>query len=47
VAIDALGSAWVSNAGNGSVTTITSGGVLTNYTGAGIASPAAIAIDPK
>jgi hypothetical protein len=49
VAIDASSNVWIANSGNGSVTEITPGTtpVYANYTGAGIASPAAIAINPK
>jgi hypothetical protein len=50
VAIDASSNVWVANSGNGgSVTEITPGTtpVYANYTGAGIASPTAIAINPK
>jgi hypothetical protein len=51
VAIDAGNNVWVANSGgSGSVTEITPGGttpVYANYTGAGIAAPTAIAINPK
>lgn len=49
VAIDASSNVWVANSGNASVTEITPGStpVYANYTGAGIAAPAAIAINPK
>jgi streptogramin lyase len=50
VAIDASGNVWIANSGGGgSVTEITPGAtpVYANYTGAGIAAPTAIAIDPK
>ncbi len=47
VAIDAGGNAWVANFNNSSVTQITSTGTLANFTGAGIASPTALAINPQ
>jgi sugar lactone lactonase YvrE len=47
VAIDAGGNAWVANGGGASVTLVNTSGTLTNFTGGGIASPSAIAIDPK
>jgi DNA-binding beta-propeller fold protein YncE len=50
VAIDASGNVWIANSGGGgSVTEITPGAtpVYANYAGAGIATPTAIAIDPK
>jgi hypothetical protein len=49
VAIDASSNVWIANSGNSSVTEITPGTtpVYANYTGAGIAAPAAIAINPK
>jgi streptogramin lyase len=47
VAVDGAGDIWVANGGGSSVTEITTGGSLVNYTGAGVASPVAIAISPK
>jgi DNA-binding beta-propeller fold protein YncE len=50
VAIDASSNVWVANSGGGgSVTEISPGttAAYANYTGAGIAAPAAIAINPK
>ncbi len=50
LALDASNNVWVANSGGGgSVTEITPGTtpVYANYTGAGIASPTAIAINPK
>jgi hypothetical protein len=47
VAVDASNNVWVSNGGNSSVTEIGTGGAYTNYPGSGIASPTAIAINPK
>jgi streptogramin lyase len=52
VAVDASNNVWVANGGNSSVTEISSGGGYTNYpgsgsSGSGIASPTAIAINPK
>jgi streptogramin lyase len=47
VAIDGSGNAWVANSGNNSVTQISTTQAVTNYSGAGVVAPAAIAIDPK
>ncbi len=49
VAIDASSNVWIANSGNASVTEITPGTTpaYSNYTGFGIAAPAAIAINPK
>jgi hypothetical protein len=47
LAVDASNNVWVANGGNSSVTEIGSGGGYTNYPGSGIASPTAIAINPK
>ena len=47
VAIDAVSNIWLGNQGNGTVTQISSSGNLTNYSGAGITAPTAIAINPK
>ncbi len=49
VAIDANNNVWVANRGNSSVTEITPGTtpIYINYTGASIAAPTAIAINPK
>jgi streptogramin lyase len=49
VAIDASNNVWIANSGNASVTEITPGTTPTyaNYTGLGIAAPAALAINPK
>jgi streptogramin lyase len=47
LAIDGSSNVWVANSGNASVTEISSAGALSNYTGAGITSPTAIAINPK
>jgi hypothetical protein len=47
LAVDGVGDIWVANGGSSSVTEITIGGSLVKYTGAGVASPAAIAISPK
>jgi len=47
VSIDAGGNAWVANGKGASVTLINSSGTLSNFNGGGIASPSAIAIDPK
>jgi streptogramin lyase len=47
VAVDASSNVWVANQSNGTVTQISSSGNLTNYNGAGITAPTAIAINPK
>jgi hypothetical protein len=47
IAIDASNNIWVANSGNASVTEISNAGAFSNYTGAGIAAPTAIAINPK
>jgi hypothetical protein len=47
LAIDANSNIWVANSGNSTVTEISSTGVLSNYAGAGIVAPTAIAINPK
>jgi streptogramin lyase len=47
IAIDASSNIWIANQGNGSITQISSAGALSNYTGAGINAPTAIAINPK
>jgi hypothetical protein len=50
IATDASNNVWITNSGGGgSVTEITPGAtpVYANYTGAGIAAPTAVAIDPK
>ena len=47
VAIDAVGNIWVTNSGNNSVSEFSSSGVAVGNFMGGIASPVAIAIDPK
>jgi streptogramin lyase len=47
VAVDASSNVWVANQSNSTVTQISSSGNLTNYNGAGITAPTAIAINPK
>jgi hypothetical protein len=47
LAIDASSNIWIANQGNGSITQISNAGTLSNYTGAGINAPTAIAINPK
>jgi hypothetical protein len=45
--VDAIGDIWIANSGNNSVTEINTSGTLTNYNGAGLVTPGAIAISPK
>jgi hypothetical protein len=47
VSIDSGGNAWITNHSGASVTLINTSGSLSNFTGGGIASPSAIAINPK
>ncbi len=47
LAVDAAGDIWVSNGGNSSVTEIGTTGTLSNFNGAGLATPGAVAISPK
>jgi streptogramin lyase len=47
VSIDSGGNAWITNRSGASVTLINTSGSLSNFTGGGIASPSAIAINPK
>jgi hypothetical protein len=47
VAVDAIGNIWIANSGNNSVTEISTSSTLTNYNGAGLTTPIAIAISPK
>ena len=46
IAFDSLGTAWIANTGNASVTTINTSGSLTNYTPAAATGPLAIAVNP-
>jgi DNA-binding beta-propeller fold protein YncE len=47
IAFDSAGDIWVANSGDSSVSVFTnSGTAIGNYTGAGMATPVAIAVDP-